>query len=38
MFIPKWVLSFMAHRKLELADLRNEGFIIMEVMGNACKK
>ena len=26
MFIPKWVLSFIAHRKLEPTDLRNEGF------------
>ena len=38
MFMPKWILSFISHRKPELADLRNEGFIIIEVMGNACRK
>ena len=38
MFIPKWVLSFIDRRKPKLADLRNEGFIIMEMMGNACRK
>ena len=26
MFIPKWVLSFIARHKLEPTDLRNEGF------------
>ena len=26
MFIPKWVLSFEARRKLEPTDLQNEGF------------
>ena len=26
MIIPKWVLSFIPHHKLEPTDLRNEGF------------
>ena len=38
MFIPEWVLSFIVRRKTELANLRNEDFILMAVMGNACKK
>ena len=38
MFIPKWVLCFIARRKPKPIDLRNEGFIIMEVIGNACRK
>ena len=38
MFIPKWVLSLIARHKTNPTDLRNEGFIIMEMMGNACRK
>ena len=38
MFIPKWVLSFIARHKPEPIDLQNEGFIIMEMMGNVCIK
>ena len=30
MLIPRWVLSFIAHRKLEPTDLQNEGFNVME--------
>ena len=34
----KWVFSFIARRKLEPMDLRNEGFNVNGMMDNAYRK
>ena len=36
MLKKKWVFNFKAHSKLELMDLRNEGFNFYGMMSNAC--